>query len=85
MTDRVKLVIDILERAVATFLEAFVGFFVASGVFDQLAVGHWALALSATQRAALAAIPAALSIIKGALSSFAGKRDSAAALPASVD
>lgn len=85
MTPRVKLAIDTLERALATWLEVFLGLFVASGVFDQVAVGHWALALSATQRAALAAIPAGLSVIKSVLSSFAGRRDSAAALPASVD
>lgn len=85
MTDRVRLFIDVLERAAATWFETFLGLFLAAGVFDGSTPGKLVLVLSAAQRAALAAIPAALAIIKGALSSFGGKRDSAAALPASVD
>jgi hypothetical protein len=37
------------------------------------------------QRAAIAAVPAGLAVIKGAISSFVGRKGSAAALPARAD
>jgi hypothetical protein len=85
MTDGMKTLIDIVERAIATWLEVFLGLLVTSTLFNDLSVGHWAAALSAGQRAAIAAVPAGLAVIKGAISSFVGRKGSAAALPARAD
>ena len=51
-------VVDVAERAVATYVEAFLGLLLASGVLD----------VSALKAAAVAAVPAALSVIKSAVS-----------------
>ncbi|MFL4903853.1 hypothetical protein ACJ6WF_11860 [Streptomyces sp. MMS24-I2-30] len=66
-----KLLTDLAERTIATYLEAFLGLLLASGVID----------LSAAKAAAVAAIPAGLAVVKGALSSRIGSSSSAAALP----
>ncbi|MFI1562213.1 holin [Streptomyces sp. NPDC020490] len=63
---------DLAERVVATYLEAFVGLLLAGSVVD----------LPAAKAAAVAAIPAALAVVKGALSAFVGGSPrTAAALP----
>ncbi|MFC1415419.1 hypothetical protein [Streptacidiphilus cavernicola] len=49
---------DVVERAAATYLETFLGLLLASGVLD----------VSALKAAAVAAVPAALSVIKSAVS-----------------
>lgn len=66
-----KFLTDLVERTVATYLEAFLGLLLAGSVVD----------LSAAKAAAVAAIPAGLAVVKGALSSFVGSPKSAAALP----
>jgi hypothetical protein len=68
---------DILERAATTAAEVYIGLAVADG-FDLTDVQD-------NKRAALAGITAALAVIKGALSSWLGKKGSAAALPANLD
>lgn len=54
MTTTRTFVADLLERAVATYVQALIGLLIVSGVTD----------LAAVQSAAIAAIPAALSVIK---------------------
>ena len=66
-----KFFVDLAERTVATYLEAFLGLLLAGQVVD----------LSAAKAAAVAAIPAGLAVVKGALSAFVGSPQSAAALP----
>ncbi|MEV5953717.1 holin [Streptomyces sp. NPDC051987] len=67
-----KFFVDLAERTVATYLEAFLGLLLAGSVVD----------LSAAKAAAVAAIPAGLAVVKGALSAFVGSPTTAAALPA---
>lgn len=62
---------DLAERVIATYLEAFVGLLLAGSVVD----------LSAAKASGVAAIPAGLAVVKGALSAFIGSPSSAAALP----
>lgn len=85
MTPRLKLVVDLLERTVFTWLEAFVGLLAVANVFDTTQAGHLIGVLSAVQVAAVSALPAALAVLKGGLAALGGNRDSAAALPASID
>jgi len=68
-----KLLIDLAERTAATYAVTFLGLLVADG-FDLTSV-------SALRASAVAAIPAALTVIKGALASFVGDPNSAALLP----
>lgn len=71
-----KLVKDIAERVVATYIEAFLGLSLAGGVFD--ATG---LHLTAVRQAAIAAIPAALALLKGLVATYVGNRSSASTAP----
>jgi uncharacterized membrane protein len=64
--------LDLAERTVATYLEAFLGLLLAGQVTD----------LSAAKAAAIAAIPAGLAVIKGALAGAIGPKSGASALPA---
>ncbi|MER6531144.1 hypothetical protein [Streptomyces sp. NPDC001508] len=66
-----KFFTDLAERTIATYLEAFLGLLLASSIVD----------LSTAKAAAVAAIPAGLAVVKGALSSLVGSSSSAAALP----
>ena len=68
-----KFIVDLAERTVATYLEAFLGLLLAGSVVD----------LPAAKAAAVAAIPAGLAVVKGALSGFLGTPTTAAALPPS--
>lgn len=68
-----KFFVDLAERTVATYLEAFLGLLLAGSVVD----------LPAAKAAAVAAIPAGLAVIKGALSGFLGTPTTASALPPS--
>lgn len=70
-----RYLIDLAERTAATYVAAFLGLLLADG-FDMLS-------LSALKAAAVAAIPAALSVVKGALATLVGDRGSAAVLPSS--
>jgi uncharacterized membrane protein len=62
---------DAAERVVSTYLQAFLGLLIVSGVTD----------LDAIQSAAIAAVPAALSALKALLATKFGDPDSAAMLP----
>ena len=48
---------DLIERAIATYIQTLLGLLIVSGVTD----------LAVVQTAAIAAIPAALSVVKSAL------------------
>lgn len=68
------LALDILERALWTAVQAFCSTWVVSAWADLTDVGL-------AKRAAVAAVAAALSAVKGALASRVGAGDSAATLP----
>ncbi|MFJ9443259.1 hypothetical protein ACIRRH_15515 [Kitasatospora sp. NPDC101235] len=70
-----RLVIDLAERTAATYLEAAIGLLLVGGITG----------LSSLQSAAVAAVPAGLTVVKGALGSFLGRADTAALLPARTD
>lgn len=69
-----KLLVDVVERTVAAYVTTFLGLLLATG-FDLTN-------MSAVKAAALAALPAALSIIKGVVGAMFGDAGSAAWLPA---
>ncbi|MGK5546056.1 holin [Streptomyces sp. URMC 127] len=68
-----KVLLDILERTAAAYITTFLGLLLADG-FDLTDV-------SALKAAAVAALPAALSVIKGAIGTRFGDKSSAAWLP----
>ncbi|MCC3772335.1 holin [Streptomyces sp. UNOC14_S4] len=68
-----KVLVDILERTLAAYVTTFLGLIIADG-FDLTSV-------SALKAAAIASLPAALSVIKGAIGSRFGDTSSAAWLP----
>lgn len=68
-----KLLLDVLERTVATYLVSFLGLIIANGT--------GALSLDVVKAAALAALPGALAVIKGFLGGFIGDSTTAAWLP----
>ncbi|MFH8790255.1 holin [Streptomyces roseoverticillatus] len=70
-----KVLLDILERTAAAYITTFLGLLLADG-FDLTDV-------SALKAAAIAALPAALSVIKGAIGTRFGDKGSAAWLPGS--
>lgn len=69
-----KLLIDVVERTVAAYATTFLGLLLATG-FDLTN-------LSAVKAAAIASIPAALSIVKGVVGAMFGNPTTAAWLPA---
>jgi hypothetical protein len=58
---------DVTERAISTYVQAFLGALLAAPMLD----------LSAAKAAAFAAIPAALAVLKGAVARFVGDSDNA--------
>jgi hypothetical protein len=72
---RSKFFVDLAERVVATYLEAFLGLVIASAITDGV------IDLSVVQSAAVAALPAGLAVVKGALARWRGDPDSASAAP----
>ncbi|WP_058047728.1 holin [Streptomyces roseifaciens] len=68
-----KVLLDILERTAAAYITTFLGLLLADG-FDLTDV-------SALKAAAIASLPAALSVIKGAIGTRFGEKGSAAWLP----
>jgi hypothetical protein len=71
---------DLAERTAATYAEVFLGLLIASGLgVDQVTD------LAVWEKAAVAAVPAALAVVKGALASRIGAPDSASVLPADED
>ncbi|MGW7542134.1 holin [Streptomyces sp. NPDC054770] len=73
-----KLLADIAERAVLTYVESFLGLLLASGATN-------VVTLSALESAAIAAIPAGLAVAKGAVGSLLGRAGTASWLPADSD
>ncbi|WP_435059366.1 hypothetical protein [Streptomyces sp. bgisy060] len=73
-----KLLADIGERTVLTYIEAFLGLLLASGTTN-------VVTLSALESAAIAAIPAGVAVLKGAVGSFLGRPGTASWLPAKTD
>jgi hypothetical protein len=73
MTAKGKFLLDLLERAAATYAEALLGLLIATGTD--------VLDLSKAKAAAIAAIPAGLSVVKSGLSSMVGTPGTASALP----
>ncbi|GAA0479179.1 holin [Streptomyces sp. NPDC046215] len=69
-----KALVDVIERTLAAYVTTFLGLVIADG-FDLTSV-------SALKAAAIAALPAALSVIKGAIGTRFGDKESAAWLPA---
>ena len=68
--------IDLAERAIATYLQAFIGFLVA---------GATEINVSTLEAAALASIPAALSVAKSLIASQVGDPASASLVGAESD
>ncbi|KOG88895.1 hypothetical protein ADK38_17260 [Streptomyces varsoviensis] len=68
-----RLLLDIAERTVAAYVTTLVGLLLADG-FDLTSI-------PALKAAAIAALPAALSVLKGAIGGLAGDKASAAWLP----
>ncbi|MFE5873303.1 holin [Streptomyces roseifaciens] len=68
-----KVLLDILERTAAAYITTFLGLLLADG-FDLTDV-------SALKAAAIASLPAALSVIKGAIGTRFGEKGTAAWLP----
>jgi hypothetical protein len=68
-----RFVLDLTERVGATYALSFLGLLLADG-FDLTSVG-------ALKASAVAALPAALTVIKGILATFVGDPTSAALLP----
>ena len=68
---RKDFVIDLLERTVATYIEVFFGLLIASGL------GTPADRMAIVEKAAIAAIPAALAVAKAGLAKFRGDPNSA--------
>ncbi|WP_405999395.1 hypothetical protein [Streptomyces sp. NBC_00829] len=73
-----KLLADITERAVLTYLESFLGLLLAAGTTNVITV-------SALESAGIAAIPAGLAVVKGAVGSLLGRPGTASWLPAKSD
>ncbi len=66
---------DVAERAVSTYVQAFIGLLIA---------GTFVLNIGSVTAAAVAALPAALSVVKSALASRVGDAGSASLDPAVV-
>lgn len=79
-------VVDLVERVFWTYVEAFCSLLLLSWVADTVGgqaavVADW----SVVTKAALAAVPAALAVIKNIAAGFVGNPDSAATVPRGVD
>lgn len=68
-----RFIVDLVERTVSTFAETFVGLLIASGLDVSGPVTRMAI----VEKAAVAAIPSALAVLKGALAKLNGNGDSA--------
>lgn len=81
-------VIDLIERVVATYVEAFLGLFGAAlvaSLADTPEVTNLSTLEKLAAAAAVAALPAALAVLKGIVGGLIGNPDSAAIVPRSVD
>ncbi|PZT71494.1 hypothetical protein [Streptomyces sp. AC1-42T] len=73
-----SLLADVAERTVLTYVEAFLGLLLAAATTD-------VVNLSFLQSAAVAAIPAGLTVVKSAIGSHLGQVGTASWLPAKND
>ncbi|MCF1592370.1 MULTISPECIES: holin [Streptomyces] len=73
-----KALADVAERTVLTYVEAFLGLLLAGAVTD-------IVDLSVLQTASVAALPAALTVVKGAIGTRLGQIGTASWLPAKSD
>ncbi|MDX3165811.1 hypothetical protein PV516_18675 [Streptomyces scabiei] len=73
-----KAIADVAERTVLTYAEGFLGLLLAGATTD-------IVDLSVLQTAAVAAIPAGLTVIKGAIGTRLGQIGTASWLPAKSD
>ncbi|WP_435245120.1 hypothetical protein [Streptomyces tendae] len=71
-------VLDVAERTLLTYVEAFLGLLLAGAASD-------VIDLSVLQSAAVASIPAALTVVKGAIGTRLGQIGTASWLPAKSD
>ncbi|MFF4409788.1 hypothetical protein [Streptomyces sp. NPDC001404] len=78
LTPTGKAVADVAERTVLTYVEAFLGLLLAANATDLVD-------LSVLQSAAVAAIPAALTVLKGAIGTQLGSAGTASWLPTTSD
>jgi hypothetical protein len=72
--------LDLVERAGATYVESFLGLMVASGIGT-----NYLTDVSVWNKALIACAPTLLSIVKGGLARFTGAPNSASLLPAKDD
>lgn len=75
-----QFMVDAFERVVATYIETFLGLVIASAFVDS-----GKLNMGAVTAAAVAALPAALSLVKSLIARAVGDEGTAALLPASED
>lgn len=68
---RKNFIVDLIERTIATYAETFLGLLIASGL------GTPADRMALLEKAAIAAIPAALAVAKAGLAKFKGDPNSA--------
>ena len=73
MTPDTRYLVDLLERAAATYIEALIGLLIASAVTT--------IDVSTLKAAAISAIPAGLAVVKAGLARFTGNDDSASLAP----
>jgi hypothetical protein len=72
--------LDLFERVLATYGEAYIGLMIASGLGAQYVVD-----MSNANKALVAALPALAALVKGAIAKYLGNRQSAALLPAAAE
>lgn len=73
-----KFIVDLLERTVSTYFEVFIGLLLASWADLSGPVTRMAI----IEKAAVAAVPSALTVVKSALAKLKGDSDSAAVVTA---
>lgn len=73
-----RFLLDLLERSVSTFLQAFAGTLITDGIITRVD-------LSLRDKLILAATAGGLAVLKALVATQVGAKDSAALLPAEVD
>ncbi|HEX8344740.1 MAG TPA: hypothetical protein VF657_08350 [Actinoplanes sp.] len=76
MPTRSVFAIDLIERALATYVQAFLGLVIAAG-----ADVPFEFSISSARAAALAALPAALAVLKAGIAKMVHDPDSASLAP----
>lgn len=68
-----RFIVDLIERTGATYIETFIGLLIASGLDVSGPVTRMAI----VEKAAVAAVPSALAVVKAGLAKLRGNGDSA--------